>query len=62
MGDAVKLSAPTTLVFLISLVLAILGVLPLLGITIIPSLGISAAWLLALGYIVLAAGCLFKGV
>ena len=56
-----KLSAPTTLVFIISVVLAALGILPMLGIA-LPSVGISTAWLLAIGYIVLAAGCLFKGI
>ena len=55
-----KLSAPTKLVFLISLVLAIIGILPLLGVA-IPSVGISIAWALALAYIVLAVGVLFKG-
>jgi predicted membrane channel-forming protein YqfA (hemolysin III family) len=55
-----KLSAPTMLVFLISLVLAVLGVLAGLGIlAVIP---VPAFWLVTAGYAVLAIGCLFKGV
>ncbi|MBL4732882.1 MAG: hypothetical protein JKY82_09830 [Rhizobiaceae bacterium] len=55
-----NLSAPTTIVFLISVVIAIIGVLAGLGIfAIIP---ISAFWLVTIGYVVLAAGCLFKGI
>ena len=55
-----NLSAPTRIVFLISLFLAVIGLLPLLGIA-LPSVGISIAWPLAVAYIVLAAGVLFKG-
>lgn len=55
------LSAPTKIVFLISLVLAIIGILPLLGVA-IPSIGISAVWALVLAYAVLAAGVLLKNV
>jgi len=55
-----RLSAPTFVVFVISLVLALIGVLPLLGVA-IPSVGISAIWALAIGYILLAAGVLLKG-
>lgn len=55
-----NLSAPTTVVFIISLVIAILGILAGTGIlSIIP---ISAFWLVTIGYVVLAAGCLLKGV
>lgn len=52
-----NLSAPTQVVFLISLVLAVIGLLPLIGITAIPY----ASWGLLAGYVVLAIGCLFKG-
>ena len=55
-----RLSAPTFVVFVISLVLALIGILPLLGVA-IPSFGISAIWALAVGYILLAAGVLLKG-
>lgn len=55
-----NLSAPTMLFFLISLVIAILGILAGLGIlAIIP---IPAFWLVTIAYAVLAAGCLFKGI
>jgi hypothetical protein len=54
-----KLSAPTTLFFVISLVVAILGVLAALGtLSVIP---IAPVWIVAIGYAVLAVGCLFKG-
>lgn len=55
-----NLSAPTMVVFLISLVIAALGLLDGLGVlSIIP---IQAFWMMTIGYIVLAAGCLFKGI
>lgn len=54
-----ELSAPTRVVFLISLALAIIGILPLLGVA-IPSVGMSATWALVLAYGVLAAGVLLK--
>jgi len=55
-----SLSAPTMLFFIISLVLAVVGVL--VGLGIIPSLPVSAFWIVVAGYAVLAVGCLFKGV
>jgi len=54
-----NLSAPTQVVFLISLVIAVIGVLA--GLAIIPGLPIAAFWIIAVGYIVLAVGCLLKG-
>ncbi|MGQ0485687.1 MAG: hypothetical protein ACT4SY_10085 [Hyphomicrobiales bacterium] len=55
-----KLSAPTTVLFVISLVIAVLGVLAALGaLAVIP---IPAVWIVAIGYAVLAFACLFKGV
>ncbi len=55
-----NLSAPTMVVFIISLVVAVLGMLAGFGIlSIIP---IPAVSLLSIGYIILAAGCLFKGI
>ncbi len=55
-----KLSAPTNMMFLISLVLAIVAVLAVL----VPILAILkyAFWIAVAGYAVLAVGCLFKGV
>ncbi|MEM9523730.1 MAG: hypothetical protein AAF982_07010 [Pseudomonadota bacterium] len=55
-----RLTAPTIIVFLISLVLAGIGILPLFGIS-VPSIGLSSIWTLALAYVLLAAGVLFRG-
>ncbi|MGI9481693.1 MAG: hypothetical protein ACR2OR_04960 [Hyphomicrobiales bacterium] len=55
-----KLSAPTLVIFLVSLVIAILGILAGLGIAaVIP---LPAFWVLAISYGVLAVGCLFTGI
>ena len=55
----VRLSAPSTILFVISLVVAILAALAAMGtFAIIP---IGSVWLMAIAYIVLAAGCLIKG-
>jgi len=54
-----SLSAPTTVVFIISVIIAIIGLLA--GLAIIPGLPISAFWIMAVAWVVLAAGCLFKG-
>ncbi|MEZ5723055.1 MAG: hypothetical protein R3D59_16815 [Paracoccaceae bacterium] len=53
-----KLSAPTQPVFIISLILAVIGTLPLVGVSI--PIGISAVWALALAYVVLLLGVLLK--
>lgn len=55
-----NLSAPTNVVFIISLVVAIVGLI--VGLGIIPALPISAFWIVIIGYAVLACGCLLKGV
>lgn len=55
-----KFSAPSVLIFVISLVIAVIGVLTALGsIAFIP---LASVWIVAIAYAVLAAGCLFKGV
>ena len=55
----IRLSAPTTLVFVISLVVAIVAALSAMGtIALIP---IASVWLMAIAFVVLAAGCLIKG-
>ncbi|HUQ35365.1 MAG TPA: hypothetical protein VM144_03215 [Aestuariivirga sp.] len=55
-----KLTAPSVLIFVISLVIAVIAALTALGtIALIP---IASVWIMAVGYAVLAAGCLFKGV
>jgi hypothetical protein len=54
-----RLSAPTQIVFLISLALAVLAVL---GLFInIPVISIYAFWIAIIAYVVLALGCLLKG-
>ena len=55
-----ELSAPTQMIFLISLALAILAVLGAL--VSIPFVSLYAFWIAIIGYIVLAAGCVMKGV
>jgi hypothetical protein len=57
---SMSLSAPTMVVFIISLVIAVLGLLAALGVlSVIP---LASVWIMAIAYVVLAAGCLFKGV
>ncbi len=57
--DFMRLSAPTTLVFIISLALAVFAVLPLLGV-VVPHVGISSFMILVIAYVVLAAGVLLR--
>ncbi|MEM9592675.1 MAG: hypothetical protein AAGD06_00320 [Acidobacteriota bacterium] len=54
-----KLSAPTTGVFWIAVVLAVVGVLLTLGV--VPPFGVPAVWLVTAGFVVLMVGNLFKG-
>jgi hypothetical protein len=55
-----KFSAPSVLIFVISLVIAVIGALTALGtVAFIP---LASVWIMAIAYAVLAAGCLFKGV
>jgi hypothetical protein len=55
-----KFSAPSVLVFLLSLAIAVVAALTALGtIAFIP---LASVWIMAIAYVVLAAGCLFKGV
>ena len=55
-----NLSAPTKIVFLISLVLAVLALITALGVS-IPVVSGNALWVALIGYAVLAAGNLLKG-
>jgi hypothetical protein len=55
-----RLNAPTQMIFLISLVLAILAVLALF--VTIPFVSVYAFWVAIIAYIVLAAGCVMKNV
>ncbi|NWG26168.1 MAG: hypothetical protein HXY30_17430 [Pseudorhodoplanes sp.] len=54
-----NLSAPTQVVFLISLVLAVLAVIGLF--VNIPFISLYSFWVMTAGYVVLAIGCLFAG-
>lgn len=53
------LNAPTQIVFLISLVLAILAVVGLF--VAIPVVTMYSFWIMTAAYVVLAAGCVLKG-
>ena len=58
--NSMNLSAPTMIVFVISLVIAALGILAALGIfSILP---IASVWIVTIAYAVLLAGVLLKGV
>lgn len=54
-----NLSAPTTVVFIISVVIAILGVLAALGT--LAGIPLASVWIMTIAYVVLAAGCLMRG-
>jgi hypothetical protein len=57
--EAMNLSAPKQIVFIISLVIAIIALLMFLSvITFVP---IPAFWAMTIAYAVLAVGCLIKG-
>ncbi|WP_265518708.1 hypothetical protein [Nitratireductor luteus] len=55
-----RLSAPTGIVFILSVILAILSVLPVLGIS-VPVVAAYSYWVLAAAFAILAAGNLLKG-
>lgn len=54
-----SLSAPTMIIFVISLVVAIIGLIVALGAFAFP---ISGFWIMTIAYVILAGGCLLKGV
>ncbi|MCB0217321.1 MAG: hypothetical protein H6648_07840 [Caldilineae bacterium] len=54
-----NISAPTQMVFIVSVVLALLGILGVFNV--VAALAGYATWLLILGWVVLAVGCLVKG-
>ncbi len=57
--QSVNLSAPTQLIFLLTLVIAILGVLAGLGmVNFIP---LAAIWIVTIAYAILAVACLLRG-
>ena len=55
-----ELSAPTKIVFIIALILAIVSVLPVIGVS-LGAIGAHSYWLLFAGFVVLALGNLLKG-
>ena len=60
MARTIRLNAPTKNTFLISLVLAVIAVLGVF--VFIPFVSVYAFWIAIIAYIVLAAGCVLKGV
>jgi len=55
-----KLTAPTQPIFLVSLVLAVIGILPLLGVS-LPVIGAYATLCLVAAYVLLALAVILKG-
>jgi hypothetical protein len=61
LGDTMpKLNAPTQVMFLVSLVIVLLAIIGLF--VNIPVISMYAFWIAVLGYVVLAAACVLKGV
>lgn len=56
-----RLTAPTLIVFLISIICAVLALLPVLGIALV-ALPISSFWLMTIAWGLMTAGVLFRGV
>jgi len=56
-----ELSAPTRAVFIIAVAIAVISLLPVIGIP-LGALGAWSYWLLLVAFIVLAAGNLLKGI
>ena len=54
-----RLSPPTKVIFLVSLVFFVIGVLNHFGVYTVP---IVAAWAFLVAWVVLAAGCVLKGI
>lgn len=54
------LSAPSFITFLLALAFAFLAFLPLMGVN-VPYIGLTQFWLVAIAYLLLAAGALFRG-
>lgn len=56
-----ELSAPKQIVFIIAIVLAVISLLPVIGIP-LAAIGAYSYWILLVAFIVLAAGNVLKGV
>lgn len=55
-----KLSAPTNIVFIVAVVIAIIAALAATGV--VAMIPVASVWIMAVAFIVLALGCLLKGV
>ena len=55
-----RLSAPTTVLFIVSVVIAVIAALAAIGT--LAAIPVASVWIMAIAYIVLALGCLIKGV
>jgi hypothetical protein len=60
-STGLRLSAPTQMMFSVSLILAVLGLIGLFVPT-VPVLGAYYFWFMTAGYVALAAGCTMKGI
>lgn len=56
-----RLSAPSFIVFLISIICAVLALLPIFGIAVV-ALPISGFWLMTIAWGLMTAGVLFRGI
>ncbi len=54
-----KLSAPTNILFIIAVVIAVVAALAALGV--VSFIPVASVWIMAVAFVVLAIGCLFKG-
>lgn len=54
-----NLSAPTQILFIVSLVIALIGVLAALNI--VAFIPLAAVWIVTIAFVVLAVGCLLRG-
>ncbi|MEX1179816.1 MAG: hypothetical protein WEB63_03250 [Cucumibacter sp.] len=55
------LSAPNQIVFIVAVVLAVIALIMTLAPTVLAFIPITAFWTMTIAFVVLAAGCLFKG-
>ncbi len=55
-----KLSAPTNIVFIVAVAIAIIATLAATGV--VAMIPVASVWIMAVAFIVLALGCLLKGV
>lgn len=58
--DSMRLTAPSFIVFLISIICAVLALLPVSGIAVV-ALPISTFWMMTIAWGLMTAGVLFRG-